>query len=104
MLQGIEYYNGKPIVYSLGNFVFGSSIPRTALLQAEIWDDGTVRLKLFPGTSGAGYTRMITDESQLQEALDHIRSISFGADILPDGTVVFAQQSPVRALPVLRQN
>ncbi len=92
VLQGIEYYNGKPIVYSLGNFVFGSSIPRTALLQAEIWDDGTVRLKLFPGTSGAGYTRMITDESQLQEALDHIRSISFGADILPDGTVVFAQQ------------
>jgi hypothetical protein len=33
VLQGIEYYNGKPIVYSLGNFVFGSSIPSTALLE-----------------------------------------------------------------------
>lgn len=22
VLQGIEYYNGKPIVYSLGNYIF----------------------------------------------------------------------------------
>ena len=26
VLQGIEYYKGKPILYSLGNFVFGSVI------------------------------------------------------------------------------
>lgn len=36
VLQGIEYYQGKPIVYSLGNFVFGSSIPRTALLEVTL--------------------------------------------------------------------
>ena len=35
VLQGIEYYNGKPIVYSLGNYVFGSSIPRTVLLNVQ---------------------------------------------------------------------
>lgn len=35
VLQGVEYYKGKPIFYSLGNFVFGSSIPRTALLQVS---------------------------------------------------------------------
>ena len=40
VLQGIEYYQGKPIVYSLGNFVFGSSIPRTMLLQASLGADG----------------------------------------------------------------
>ena len=33
VLQPVEYYNGKPIVYSLGNFVFGSSIPSTILLR-----------------------------------------------------------------------
>ncbi|WP_051671541.1 CapA family protein [Oribacterium sp. P6A1] len=38
VLQGIEYYNGVPIVYSLGNFVFGSSIPSTALLRVTIDD------------------------------------------------------------------
>lgn len=33
VLQGIEYYKGKPIFYSLGNFVFGSSIPKTMLCR-----------------------------------------------------------------------
>ena len=44
VLQGVEYYKEKAIVYSLGNFIFGSSIPRTALLEVflgwrrmEIW-------------------------------------------------------------------
>ena len=38
VLQGIEYYKGVPIAYSLGNFVFGSSIPSTALLRVTIDD------------------------------------------------------------------
>ncbi len=36
VLQEIEYYNGKPIAYSLGNFVFGSSIPETELLKVVL--------------------------------------------------------------------
>ncbi len=36
VLQEIEYYDGKPIVYSLGNFVFGSSIPETELLKVVL--------------------------------------------------------------------
>ena len=56
VLQGIEYYKGKPIFYSLGNFVFGSSIPKTMLVQAEFSND-SLDLKLIPGTSSGGYTR-----------------------------------------------
>ena len=36
VLQPVEYYNGKPIVYSLGNFVFGSSIPSTILFKVVL--------------------------------------------------------------------
>ena len=50
VLQGMEYYNSKPIVYSLGNFVFGSSIPKTALLTAD-WDGENLSLAFVPGTS-----------------------------------------------------
>ena len=54
VLQGIEYYQGKPIVYSLGNFIFGSSIPKTALLRADVdLEQNQVKLSLVPGTSGA---------------------------------------------------
>ncbi len=87
VLQGIEYHNGKPIVYSLGNFVFGSSIPRTALLQVD-WDGaGEPVLRLIPGTSGAGYTRMLADEADRQEFFSHMESISYGVAIEADGTV-----------------
>ncbi len=42
VLQEIEYYNGKPIAYSLGNFVFGSSIPETELLKVVLKDGDTL--------------------------------------------------------------
>lgn len=92
VLQGVEYYKGKPIVYSLGNFVFGSSIPKTALLQVtlpgEAEEAGTeAALRLIPGTSGAGYTRMLTDEKKVQEFYRYMESISFGITLDEEGGI-----------------
>lgn len=114
VLQGIEYYKGKPIVYSLGNFVFGSSIPRTMLLEVGVngmtpgqegtgggelpgqeapgtgegqGQDSQMTLRVIPGTSGAGYTRVLTDAGKIQEFYRYMESISFGASIQADGTV-----------------
>ncbi len=88
VLQGIEYYQGKPIIYSLGNFVFGSSIPRTALLQAELEEgEEEPSFKLLPGTSGAGYTQMITDERKKQEFFQYMEDISFGVEISEEGVI-----------------
>lgn len=58
VLQETEYYDGKPIVHSLGNFVFGSSIPETKLLKVEVSADGEVVLTDILGRSSAGYTRL----------------------------------------------
>ena len=87
VLQGMEYYKGKPIAYSLGNFVFGSSIPRTALLQV-VWEGQNPVLRLIPGTSGAGYTRTVTKEGERQEFFRYMESISYGVSFEEDGTVV----------------
>lgn len=57
VLQPIEYYKEKPIVYSLGNFVFGSSIPQTELLKVVL-DEDEVLLEEIPCTSSGGYTRV----------------------------------------------
>lgn len=35
-LQGIEYYNGKPIFYSLGNFIFNETIDSTMAVKFTI--------------------------------------------------------------------
>lgn len=90
VLQGIEYYKGKPIVYSLGNFIFGSSIPKTALLAVE-WDGESTRLFLIPGTSGAGYTRMLTDEKGKADFYDYMTELSFGAMVDGGGEVIKTQ-------------
>lgn len=92
VLQGMEYYQGKPIVYSLGNFIFGSSIPRTALLQVT-WENpedpqAEPVLRLIPGTSGAGYTRMLKEEEQQKEFFRYMESISYGVAYGEDGTAV----------------
>ena len=86
VLQGIEYYKGKPIFYSLGNFVFGSSIPKTMLVQAEFQGEN-LSLRLLPGTSSGGYTRMLTDSGEMTQFYQCLESISFGVSIGADGAV-----------------
>lgn len=84
VLQGMEYYKGKPIVYSLGNFVFGSSIPKTALLTAD-WDGENLSLNLAPGTSSGGYTRALAGEADRQGFFQYMESLSYGAVIDENG-------------------
>ena len=84
VLQGMEYYNGKPIVYSLGNFVFGSSIPKTALLTAD-WDGENLSLAFVPGTSSGGYTRPLTGEDEKQAFYRYLTGLSYGVVIDGEG-------------------
>ena len=95
VLQGIEYYEGKPIVYSLGNFVFGSSIPRTALLKVVLEREETEELRaglqLLPGASGAGYTRPLTEEGERAEFYSYMMGISYGVNVDGEGKVLTQQ-------------
>ena len=101
VLQGIEYYNGCPIVYSLGNFVFGSSIPKTMLLEAEFAAGETAqepgqaagktlspRLRLIPCTSSAGYTTAVTDPAAMQAFYREMEGLSFGLTVDENGCVI----------------
>ncbi len=88
VLQGIEYYNGKPICYSLGNFIFGSSIPKTALLRAEVdLEQGTTALSLVPGTSQKGYTRKLEDPEETLKFFQYFQGISFGIEVDENGMI-----------------
>lgn len=90
VLQGIEYYDGKPIVYSLGNFLFGSSIPRTALLKVEIaaGEDGYgTKLSLIPGRSSAGFTSTLSDEASWNDFYQYFQQISYGITFEGDGAI-----------------
>lgn len=88
VLQGLEYYQGVPIAYSLGNFVFGSSIPSTALLQADVDDEG-IRLRLIPGASAAGYTRKLDDTEKIAAFYEKMSGLSSGVKIDADGYLCY---------------
>ena len=68
VLQPIRSYRSVPIVYSLGNYLFGSSIPETELLLAELDADNHLTLSVIPASGSAGKTvstaelRQITPE------------------------------------------
>ncbi len=87
VLQGIEYYKGKPIVYSLGNFIFGSSIPGTALLSVSLGEDNAPVLRLIPGKSAAGYTEELQGSGQRSDFYRYMESISENISIAEDGTI-----------------
>lgn len=90
VLQGVEYYNGKPIVYSLGNFVFGSSIPKTALLKVELRDE-IANLSMIPCTSAAGYTCLVREPDKIQEFYEYMSELSFGVTFDTGGYAVQGQ-------------
>lgn len=47
-LQPVEYYNGHPIFYSLGNFVFNTNIKDGAAVEFTISENNDLNVKMIP--------------------------------------------------------
>jgi len=82
VLQGFEYYKNVPIVYSLGNYLFGSRTGETLLLQAIFSPEGTLDIQLVPCQRQNGVLARIEDPDALYE---YLTSISFDASVSEDG-------------------
>jgi poly-gamma-glutamate synthesis protein (capsule biosynthesis protein) len=48
VLQRIDYVNGKPVVFSLGNYIFNSKTMDTCMVILTLHTDGTVNLQMIP--------------------------------------------------------
>lgn len=88
VLQGIEYYNGKPIIYSLGNFMFYSNISQTALLKATINEQNEVKLQLIPGKAENAFTYPLEETEDIQKFYQYMTDISFGIGFDSNGNVI----------------
>lgn len=88
VLQGIEFYRGKPILYSLGNFAFGSrstAADRSVMARLTLSDTGTM-VDLIPLNVLYGETRfqpaILTGEKGV-EVMERLNRLSE-----PFGTVI----------------
>ena len=84
VLQGFEYYNGVPIVYSLGNYLFGNRDGDTVLLEASYDSEGAPSIQLVPCKRvGSVLSRIQHPESLFQ----HLTELSFGVTVAENGTL-----------------
>ncbi len=92
VLQGIEFYRDRPIVYSLGNFVFGAKGERTTqtfVFNMEINKDGIINTNIVPGRIRSGQP-IISEGEDRENTINLINQLSadWGTKILADGSIL----------------
>lgn len=86
VLQGVEYYKGVPVIYSLGNFMFNDTIDKTAVLKVEADGKGGMTLQLLPAAASSSKTSGLSGD-MADSVLDYMESISFGVQIDEQGYI-----------------
>ncbi len=103
VLQGISFYDGKPIAYSLGNFWFDNYDTMTAIFELRVTGkvssaDGEksgkisglkTELILYPGRQKDMETRPAADDAERDEIFKHLEDISDGITISDKGIVTY---------------
>ncbi|MFI5349744.1 MAG: CapA family protein [Elusimicrobiota bacterium] len=90
VIQPIEIYKGKPILYSLGNFLFVSPTPTTRpeiIVRARLGKDGVRRLDLIPldGNWGRPKAASVEISSAARSALDRLGALEARPDLIHFG-------------------
>ncbi len=91
VLQGIEWYEGKPIFYSIGNFWFSSYGRYSTLLEIDLEggeaEELTASFRLVPAWPGGGRVTDLDDAAAERTYYDYLEGLSPGVAIGDDGTV-----------------
>ena len=87
VLQGIEFYKDKPIIYNLGDFIFNGNEEETAIFQIKLNSNGKMDYYIYPALQKNMYTDILTGKEK-QKLLDKIVSWSVNAKIDSNGKIV----------------
>lgn len=89
-LQGMEYYDGKPIVYSLGNYWFNEKTLDTMLLQLHFSGDeetSGLTVQVIPAVQAGYRTTYAAEETERRRIYDFLEEISVNVKISDEGMV-----------------
>lgn len=88
-LQGMEFYDGKPIVYSLGNYWFNDKTLDSMLIELHFSGNDkeqNLEVKMIPAIQTNATTNWV-DETEQQRIYDFMESISINVEIDENGIV-----------------
>ena len=87
VLQGIEFYNDKPIIYNLGDFIFNHETKETGIFQIKLNDDGSMKYYFIPALEDNKYTKLL-DGDDRNRVISHMNSWSVNAVINSEGEIL----------------
>ncbi|MDR3310256.1 MAG: CapA family protein [Oscillospiraceae bacterium] len=90
VVQSFEYYKGKPIAYSVGNFLFNARNPETCVLYIHI-DGAEVNIEIVPMNIKSTLTSIAAGDAGAAK-LAKWSAISIGAVISEDGMLFPAEE------------
>ena len=85
VLQGIEFYNDKPIIYNLGDFIFNDETKDTGIFQVKI-NDNKFEYYFIPALEKNEYTGLLKDEEK-QRVINDLNSWSINTIIDSEGKI-----------------
>lgn len=91
ILQGMEYYKGKPIIYSLGNFWFSKKTLNTMLLNLHFSGDKEnekLEVQILPGIQTKGKTAYLNKKAEREKLFQYLKEISVNITIDENGYVL----------------
>ncbi len=80
ILQNLDYVNGVPVIFSMGNYLFNSKTLDTCLIEAKISTQGLVSWRFIPGIQSSSTVRMAYGDEKT-------RIINFMQSISPNVTI-----------------
>jgi len=86
-LQGVEYYNGVPIIYNLGNFLFSKTTVDTALLKVTLTSEDKLTLQLIPAIQKDCHVTYVGGTEDGKRILKDIESYSTNVKIDEEGFI-----------------
>jgi len=87
IIQGLEFYKGKLIAYSLGNLVFTNSFKETMLLSIRLSKQEMLEAHVIPCMIKSSKTMLVKDEQKKQDFIDKLNSLSPGVQVHKDGRI-----------------
>lgn len=101
-LQGGTFIDGKPVLYSLGNFWFSDGALYTSIAHLTIQKNGALNVSLLPCEQKDFTVSLLAGQKQQEEFYKYIADLSSGVGISEDGTLYdIGEGQETEGLPAL---
>jgi poly-gamma-glutamate capsule biosynthesis protein CapA/YwtB (metallophosphatase superfamily) len=87
VMQGFEYYQGKLIAYSLGNYLFNNATKKSGMLKLYLSEDNSLKAQILPVMNKATKTYLLTDQRERSDYFNYMEGLSFGTLIDEEGYI-----------------